>query len=79
MFLLPLRKIIAQILLHVEVPYTWTLVYTGCLQPDGNHIIARLMEIRDYLQQATAMLESLGNQHDQVNYFQSYPWGSSWF
>jgi len=36
------------------------------LQPDGNHIVARLMEIRDYTQQARAMLEALGTQRDQV-------------
>jgi len=36
------------------------------IQPDGNHIIARLMEIRDYIQQASGMLEALGSHHDPV-------------
>jgi len=36
------------------------------IQPDGNHIVARLMEIRDYIQQATGMLEALGTHRDPV-------------
>ena len=42
------------------------------MQPDGNHIVARLMEIRDYTQQATAMLEALGSQSDQVQTIDHY-------
>ena len=43
--------------------YVWL-----CMQQlNGNHIVARLMEIRDYSQQATAMLEALGTQHDPVS------------
>jgi len=36
------------------------------MQPDGNHIIARLLEIRDYIQQASGMLEALGTHRDPV-------------
>jgi len=41
--------------------YLWVWI-----QPDGNHIIARLMEIRDYIQQASGMLEALGSHDDSV-------------
>jgi len=48
----------------VTLVWVWMCVRTT--QLDGNHIIARLMEIRDYTQQAASMLDALGTHSDSV-------------
>lgn len=48
------------------VTLVWVWMRVRTTQLDGNHIIARLMEIRDYTQQAASMLDALGTHSDSV-------------
>lgn len=38
------------------------------MQPDSNQIVGRLMQIRDYIKQATNMMDNLKKSADPVRY-----------
>ena len=41
------------------------------VQPDSNQIVGRLMQIRDYIKQATSMMERIQSSSDPVSTLQT--------
>ena len=46
------------------------MVDLGCFQPDRNQIVGRLVQIQDYIKQATSMMETLQKSGDSVSHTQ---------
>ena len=53
---------------HLKVELLHWNCCVGCCQPDRNQIVGRLVQIQDYIKQATSMMETLQKSGDSVSH-----------